>query len=78
MIVHLKLKPSADNPNLLQISEHEDFYHPDDLMALVIPPLIPAVRLLLWLGTIGSILGARFFQVVYGAYFIDLSWICGA
>lgn len=66
LIVHLKLKPCADNPDLLQIAEHEDFYHPDDLMALVIPPLIPLVHLLLWLGTLGSILGARLFQIVFG------------
>ncbi|EKM51096.1 uncharacterized protein PHACADRAFT_177788 [Phanerochaete carnosa HHB-10118-sp] len=66
LIVHLKLKPSVDDPSLLQIAEHEDFYHPDDLMALVIPPLIPVVCFLLWLGTVMSVIGARFFQATFG------------
>ncbi|GJE95990.1 hypothetical protein PsYK624_121830 [Phanerochaete sordida] len=66
LIVHLRLKPGADDPNLLQIAEHEDFYHPEDLMALVLPPLIPLVQLLLWFGTIFSLIGARFFQTTLG------------
>ena len=66
MIVHLYLKPSIDDPRLLQIAEHEDFYHPADVVALVVPPLIPVVHLFLWIGTILSILGARFFQTFFG------------
>ena len=66
LLVHLRLKPSVDDPNLLQIGEHEDFYHPDDLMALVIPPLIPVIHLFFWLGTIISIVSARIFQITLG------------
>ena len=34
-MVHLTLRPSDDDPNLLVISHHEDFYHPDELAALM-------------------------------------------
>lgn len=65
--MHLTLKPSADDPNALQIAQHEDFYHPDDFAALVVPPLIPLIRLGLWLGTVLSLLGAWVFQTFFGA-----------
>ena len=68
LIVHLYLKPSIDDPRLLQIAEHEDFYHPADVVALVVPPLIPIVHLFLWFGTILSIVGARFFQTFFGKF----------
>ena len=68
LIVHLYLKSSVDDPRLLQISEHEDFYHPADLVALVVPPLIPIVYLFLWIGTVTSIIGARFFQTFFGQF----------
>lgn len=65
-MVHLYLKPSAEDPKLLQIAEHEDFYHPEDLLALLVPPLIPLVHLIHWFGTMISILCARFFQLTFG------------
>lgn len=58
-MVHLILRPSDDDPNLLQIALHEDFYHPTDIAALIIPPLIPVVKLLQKVGTIASIINAR-------------------
>lgn len=65
-MVHLYLKPSPEDPKLLQIAEHEDFYHPEDLLALLVPPLIPLVHLFHWFGTMISILCARFFQLTFG------------
>ncbi|KAH9942800.1 hypothetical protein B0H21DRAFT_823926 [Amylocystis lapponica] len=35
--------PRLHPPRLL-IAEHEDFYHPDDFIALLVPPLVPLVR----------------------------------
>ena len=67
-MVHLYLKPSLNDQNLLQISQHEDFYHPDDIVALILPPLISLVHLFLWIGTMVSIICARVFQVVFGAF----------
>ena len=58
-MVHLVLRPSDDNPNLFQISMQEDFYHPTDIAALIIPPLIPIIKLLHKVGTITSIVNAR-------------------
>jgi hypothetical protein len=72
LIVHLRLQPSQENRQLLQIVEHEDFYHPDDLMALLIPPLISVVQILLWIGTIGSIICARIFQIFFGKHCVVL------
>ena len=59
MMVHLVLRPSDDNPNLLQIAMHEDFYHPTDVAALIIPPLIPIIKFLHKFGAITSIVNAR-------------------
>ncbi|KAI0370686.1 hypothetical protein BV20DRAFT_236809 [Pilatotrama ljubarskyi] len=48
LLVHLTLRPerSPTDPSktVYVIAEHEDFYHPDDLAALLVPPLIPVVR----------------------------------
>lgn len=61
LIVHLVLKPSPTNDKLLQIALHEDFYHPTDLVALVLPPLVPLVRVLQKFGTFSSAVNARVF-----------------
>jgi hypothetical protein len=63
-MVHLTLRPSDDDPNLLVISQHEDFYHPDDFMALLIPPMIPVVQILLRVGTVASNINARIFGLL--------------
>ncbi|KAI0338699.1 hypothetical protein BDW22DRAFT_1409365 [Trametopsis cervina] len=64
LIVHLTLRPSDEDPNLFVIAQHEDFYHPEDLAALVVPPLIPLVRLLLRFGTLASVVNARVFGLL--------------
>ncbi|KAI0683841.1 hypothetical protein BC835DRAFT_699205 [Cytidiella melzeri] len=64
LLVHLTLRPSDDDPNLLVIASHEDFYHPDDFAALLVPPLIPVVRVLLRLGTLTSNVNARLFGLL--------------
>ncbi|TBU24606.1 hypothetical protein BD311DRAFT_701791, partial [Dichomitus squalens] len=48
LVVHLRLRPAdprapADKTTYL-IAEHEDFYHQEDLAALLVPPLVPLVR----------------------------------
>ncbi len=64
LLVHLTLRPSDDDPNLLVISRHEDFYHPEDFAALLVPPLIPLVRGLLRVGTLASNVNARVFSLL--------------
>ncbi|KAK0466226.1 uncharacterized protein EV420DRAFT_816800 [Desarmillaria tabescens] len=44
LVVRLTLK---EVDRLYYIAFQEDFYHPDDLMSLVVPPLAPLVRLAL-------------------------------
>ncbi|KAK0209036.1 hypothetical protein DFS33DRAFT_1242386, partial [Desarmillaria ectypa] len=44
LVVRLTLK---EVDKLYYIAFQEDFYHPDDLMTLVVPPLAPLVRLAL-------------------------------
>ncbi|EKM51094.1 uncharacterized protein PHACADRAFT_187700 [Phanerochaete carnosa HHB-10118-sp] len=64
MVTHLKQKPSADDPDSLQIAEHETFLAQ---ITLVIPLLAPVVRLLrlLWLDTVMSITGARLSWITF-------------
>ncbi|CCL98884.1 uncharacterized protein FIBRA_00891 [Fibroporia radiculosa] len=57
---------SSDPRPLFVIASQEDFYHPEDLMALLVPPLVPLVHILLLLGTWASLLGAWFFGSVLG------------
>ncbi|KAH8105228.1 hypothetical protein BXZ70DRAFT_887220 [Cristinia sonorae] len=61
LIVHIVLTPSVDDPKLFVIALQEDFYHPEDLAALVVPPLIPVVRLLLRAGSMASNVNAFVF-----------------
>ncbi|KAG7452038.1 uncharacterized protein BT62DRAFT_881857 [Guyanagaster necrorhizus] len=49
LVVRLTLK---EVDRLYYIAFQEDFYHPDDLMSLVVPPLAPLVRLAL--GAVGA------------------------
>ncbi|KAI0084569.1 hypothetical protein BDY19DRAFT_971027 [Irpex rosettiformis] len=64
LLVHLSLRPSVDDPNLLVISRHEDFYHPDDFSTLLLPPLTPLVKALLHMGTLASNVNARIFGLL--------------
>ncbi|KAI0804667.1 hypothetical protein BC629DRAFT_1488797 [Irpex lacteus] len=73
LLVHLTLRPSDDDPNLLVISRHEDFYHPEDFAALLVPPLIPLVRGLLRVGTLASNVNARVFSLL--GEFIQGEWM---
>lgn len=59
LLVHLKLKRSDTDPFFRVITYHEDFYHPEDLTALLVPPLIPIVRMALLLGTTASNINSR-------------------
>ncbi|KAJ3544781.1 hypothetical protein NM688_g5702 [Phlebia brevispora] len=61
LMVHLVLRPSDDDPRLYQIALHEDFYQPTDIAALMVPPLIPIVKLLQQFGTVASVINARVF-----------------
>ncbi|KAI0643301.1 hypothetical protein C8Q79DRAFT_1002530 [Trametes meyenii] len=48
LVVHLTLRPSPSptdpNKTVYFIASQEDFYHPDDLTVLLVPPLTPLVR----------------------------------
>ena len=46
------------------ISEHEDFYQPDDFTALLIPPLVLLVRLLHMLAMWSVALNVKIFQAL--------------
>lgn len=63
--MHLTLRPepSPTDPSktVYLIAEHEDFYHPDDLAALIIPPLVPLVRIGLQAATFACKVNARVF-----------------
>ncbi|KAI0077996.1 hypothetical protein K474DRAFT_1771374 [Panus rudis PR-1116 ss-1] len=64
LLVHLKLRPSVIEPNRYFISLHEDFYHPEDLVALVFPPLIPIAHGALKAGTLASAVNAYVFGLL--------------
>lgn len=73
VIVHLYLRPSDEDPSQLVISQQEDLYHPEDIIALLVPPLIPAVRFLLRTGAIVSNINARLFGM-FGKHFPE-RWV---
>ena len=52
------------------ISEHEDFYQPDDFVALLIPPLVLLVRLLHMLAMWSVALNVKIFQA-FGFWTVD-------
>ncbi|CDO73855.1 hypothetical protein BN946_scf185016.g12 [Trametes cinnabarina] len=68
LIVHLTLRPepSPEDPSktVYLIAEQEDFYHPEDLTALIIPPLKPLVGAALHAATFVCKVNAR----VFGAF----------
>ncbi|KAH7914893.1 hypothetical protein BJ138DRAFT_1142854 [Hygrophoropsis aurantiaca] len=53
-----------ENDGLHYIVQQEDFYHPTDIAALTLPPLIPLVTFLLGLGTLFSNINAWVFRAV--------------
>ncbi|KAI0821791.1 hypothetical protein BC628DRAFT_1328692 [Trametes gibbosa] len=65
LLVHLTLSPSPDptDPSkvVYHIAAHEDFYHPDDLVSLIIPPIVPLVRAALHAATFVCKINARAF-----------------
>ncbi|KAI0700860.1 hypothetical protein C8T65DRAFT_657363 [Cerioporus squamosus] len=65
LVIRLKLcptpSPSDPSKTVYLIEEQEDFYHPDDLAALLVPPLIPLVRLALHAATLACKVNARVF-----------------
>ena len=64
--MHLKLRsvtsPVDPSKTLYVIAEHEDFYHPDDFAALLVPPLIPLIRFVLLFATWMCVLNTMLFQ----------------
>ncbi|OSX62775.1 hypothetical protein POSPLADRAFT_1033455 [Postia placenta MAD-698-R-SB12] len=69
LATHIALResphPSGDpGRHMYHIAGQEDWYHPEDLMALLVPPLVPIVHFLLILGTWASVLGAWFGSVL--------------
>lgn len=71
LLVHLVLRKSDETPGLWQIALHEDFYHPDDIAALVVPPLIPVIKFLHTVGTVASNVNARVFGLFGTTMFTD-------
>ncbi|KAI0631502.1 hypothetical protein C8Q77DRAFT_1127228 [Trametes polyzona] len=65
LLVHLTLRPepSPTDPSktVYVIAAHEDFYHPDDLAALIVPPIIPLVRGVLQAATLACRVHAKVF-----------------
>ncbi|CAL1702601.1 unnamed protein product [Somion occarium] len=59
LLVHLKLRRSDEDSNLHVIAEHDDFYHPDALAALLFPPLVPVVRGLLRVSAMATNMQSR-------------------
>jgi len=65
LITHLSLVQKDD---LYYISSQEDFYHPEDFLSLLVPPLVPVVYLLLRTGTIFSNFNASALQLLLGLW----------
>ena len=67
LLVRLQLRPepsiSDSSKTVYVIAQHEDFYHPDDLAALVVPPLVPLIRFVLFLATWACVFNSRFFMM---------------
>ena len=68
----LRSEPSPVDPSktVYFISEHEDFYQPDDFAALLIPPLVLLVRLLHMLAMWSVALNVKIFQA-FGFWTFD-------
>ncbi|EPQ53259.1 hypothetical protein GLOTRDRAFT_111915 [Gloeophyllum trabeum ATCC 11539] len=63
LMTHIKLR---EVDGLHYIALQEDWYHPDDFMNLLVPPLTPLIRLGMRIGSIGSNINATLFQVLLG------------
>ncbi|OCH91565.1 hypothetical protein OBBRIDRAFT_792163 [Obba rivulosa] len=63
--VMLRAVPATnDGPTLYQIFAQEDFYHPDDFVAFVLPPARPVVRLALQGSGIACAILAKIFETL--------------
>ncbi|KXN90734.1 hypothetical protein AN958_03749 [Leucoagaricus sp. SymC.cos] len=60
LCVRLTLRREEDG--LYYIAMQEDFYHPDDFTALLLPPLVPFIRMVLLIAGLASSLYASFAQ----------------
>ncbi|GBE85807.1 hypothetical protein SCP_0803290 [Sparassis crispa] len=71
LTVHLTLRPVQEDggKTLYYIESQEDFYHPDDLVALLVPPLAPLVRCALFLAALQSNIG-RHIAAMFGCWSI--------
>ncbi|RPD54553.1 hypothetical protein L226DRAFT_539301 [Lentinus tigrinus ALCF2SS1-7] len=56
--------PGEGTGTVYLIAEHEDFYHPDELMALFVPPLAPLIRWGLRVGAWACGLNARVLEAL--------------
>ncbi|KAI0313793.1 hypothetical protein OF83DRAFT_500961 [Amylostereum chailletii] len=65
LLVRLTLREEND---LWYVCQQEDFYHPEDFVALLVPPLIPPIRFALRAATFASYLGTRSAQLVFGQW----------
>lgn len=66
MLIRLKLREEedpSDHTKKYFIQSQEDFYHPEDMAAIVLPPLVPFVHLALRLGAFASVLNAKIFSI---------------
>lgn len=71
LLTRLTLSPSVDDPKLFVISMQEDFYHPEELTALVMPPLAPLTQLMLRAGSLTSNVNAYVFSL-FGEWLLAL------
>ena len=71
LLTHLTLSPSVDDPKLFVISMQEDFYHPEELTALVVPPLAPLAQLMLRAGSLTSNVNAYVFSL-FGKWLVPV------
>ncbi|KAJ3566222.1 hypothetical protein NP233_g7133 [Leucocoprinus birnbaumii] len=55
-----RLTLRKEDDGLYYISMQEDFYHPDDFMALLLPPLVPFIHMVLLIAGLASSLNASF------------------
>jgi hypothetical protein len=62
LIVRLHLKRGTDGR--YRIKQQEDFYHPDAFIAMLMPPLVPIVKLALGFGALSSNFNARIGQTL--------------
>ncbi|KIY44673.1 hypothetical protein FISHEDRAFT_50837, partial [Fistulina hepatica ATCC 64428] len=62
LLVRLTLSQDAAS-GLYYIAQQEDFYHTEDFIALILPPLVPLIQLCLYVAALFSIIGAKIAQV---------------